>query len=111
MFIYHRTRTSLSSIAKIYANEPGVETMDESPTGNNIPGAYPEQHASFAMSDIEAVGQAPTAPEVNDDAAHDDLEQGSLDPDEGETVVQNVSDGANGSWIPIPYVHDPNGTT
>lgn len=118
MFIYHRTRASLSSIAKIYANEPRTTAdgeravaSDSAPAdvslisveNNIIPGAYPEHHASFAMSDIETVGEAPTAPQVNNNAVHDDLEQGPL-----ESVVQNAPDG---SWIPIPYVFDLNNLT
>jgi len=117
MFIYHRTRASLSSIAKIYADEPRITAdgeravaSDHAPADaslisaeNNIPGAFPE-HASFAMSDIETVAEAPIAPpQVNNNAVHDDLEQGPL-----ESVVQNAPDG---SWIPIPYVFDLNSLT
>jgi len=116
-------------MAKIYANEPSVETMDESPT--NMPGAYPEQQDSFTMSGIRAVDEAPMSPAVPEsnqtrvpftmsnievlDVAPTiaTVVDGSpLDTGENGPAVQSAPEGVTDeSWIHIPYVFDLNNLT
>lgn len=141
MFIYHWTRASLHSLPINRSGDiftmSDAEFMEESHTQNNMPGAYPEEQAPFVMapttaesnqtpfnmSDIMALDQASTALENNrpdlpfamsDIRSLSDAPAAAVNdvPGERGSVAQSVpGDVADESWIPIPYVSNPNEPT